>query len=181
MTTVSYCLDSEDCIVSVGGEWDLFASTNDGDTCLARDVVGRSIWCFVRDPALAAVYERVFTAVRRRQEPLSFPYRCDSPELRRYLRMAVFPENSTGLRIESAVERTEPIDVPLAVKFAKRGATLLHRCSICLDLGLGGAEWLPLEEALEDGRLAAESRPLQAIYSVCPCCQEGITARADGL
>lgn len=86
---LTYQIDSADRITSVSGSWDLFAAANDGGT-RATDVVGHSLWDFVVHNTTRQVYRDLIARVRGGR-PVTFSYRCDSPTLRRFMRMTMRP------------------------------------------------------------------------------------------
>ena len=119
-----YEVDAEDVVTRIDGEWDAFAAQNAARSCLATQVIGRSLWEFVRDPALRAIYEALFASIRGSGGEKSFPFRCDSPHQRRTMRMTVRDLGAGAVRITSALEEVASIAPPLLVVAAASGAGL---------------------------------------------------------
>jgi len=107
---VTYWLDRDDNIVKVGGAWDRFARENDGPDARADAVVGRPIWDFVSGDTARMWLESLLGYTRLHGKAVSRNYRCDSPEVRRFLSMNVSREDRHHLRVEHVVEAIEPRD-----------------------------------------------------------------------
>src|SRR5450631_2450126 len=104
MEPVSYQIDGHDDIISVNSAWKAFARSN-GAPHLAEQVVGRSLWEFVSDGTTRQVYRDLLVRVRGGRT-VTFSYRCDSPSLRRYMRMTMTPGAQwRGLRQSDASNR----------------------------------------------------------------------------
>jgi hypothetical protein len=82
MAEIRYRIDAGDRISGVSDSWSPFALANDGIE-LARPLVGRAIWDFISGVTTRAVYLELFARVRHGRA-VTFPYRCDSPALRRF-------------------------------------------------------------------------------------------------
>lgn len=173
---VVYRLDRDDVIVEVGGEWDHFAMQNDGAHLCQRSVLGRPLESFVSGDATRMFVRALLQAARLTLRPLTRDYRCDSADLRRYMRMTIAPEADGGLRVSHALVRTVPYAHPVPVRYAMGNvANVTIRCSMCNRLRDGG-EW---READSVPPLAGGvARPV--IYGVCPDCMTQIRLRSPG-
>ena len=71
---------------------------------------------FVADSRVRHLYDLLFARVRHRA-PISFPYRCDGPHVRRFLEMRIEPEDQGHLRMWSRtleIELRDSIWLPSA-------------------------------------------------------------------
>lgn len=168
-----YTLDGEDRLQGVDDGWREFAEQNRGESCLPDRVIGRSLWAFVRDENLRTLYTEIFTEVRRSGRTLEFPFRCDSPEEKRFQRMIVSARGENGLTVRAVVERTEPIERPLVFTGISRGEALLPRCSICLHVKFAD-RWCSIQDALLAGLLVEQDRPIRVAYSICGECKDSM-------
>ena len=167
----SYWLDAENRMVRVGSDWDRFASENDGDKVLAAHVLGRPIWDFIRGDVTRMWYEAVIKLCRLRGSSLGRPYRCDTPNKRRFMQMAIVPEESGLLRFDHTILSVEPIRPPVYFRAALHAEGVPSmRCSMCGHISRDGSKWLePEPSPAGDGKTALA--PLPVIYTVCQECQ----------
>ena len=168
-STTVYVLDNQDRIISFSGAWDEFAKENGGTNLSSIDVYGRSIWDFVTGDATRMWLDAVFQYARLRGLKVERPYRCDSPDLKRFMRMRVVPEQASILRIEHEILSTEQ---RIASVIIKCGSITMkntrQRCSICGRLkNIGG--WQEPHEDHVNG-----PGGIIVIYTVCEDCQRSM-------
>lgn len=177
--SVSYRLDASDRIVHVDSEWDAFALSN-GATRLQGDLVrGRWIWDLISDPDVQRLYAPLFRSVRERSMPVSFPFRCDAPNAKRFMRMRVVPQSDSGLLIESVVERVEARAFdPLYRQRLLGMAQMVQFCSHCNCVATPEG-WLELQAGIGEVLATAEF-PVRVSYSYCPDCRAQLFDLASG-
>lgn len=142
MDGIAFLVDETGEILGVGRRnWRRFAEGNNGFDIADPDaIIGRPILDYVggldvRGSISALIAE---ASGPDRPEPIVFSYRCDSPETRRLMRMAItalpFVEDRQAILFQSTIldEQARP-PVPLLEA---------HRLSARLDLGDGGASVL---------------------------------------
>jgi hypothetical protein len=164
-SNIVYVLDKHDRILSLDGDWDRFVHENDGVNLYSQDVCGRKIWDFISGDATRMWLETVFQFVRLRGAKIERPYRCDSPHLKRFMRMRIHFIEEGMLRLEHEILATEQRFAPVHITYgahAQRNAR--QRCSICGRVNNGG--WR--EPTAE---LAHASAGILVIYTVCEDCQ----------
>ena len=161
-----YHLDKNDRIVAVGGPWDEFANENGGLYVRVQDVLGRLIWEFVTDDITRMWLDTLLQLARIRQKTVERFYRCDSPELKRFMCMRIIPEENSLLRIEHEVLSVEQRAVPVHIRFAASvpGQNLRLRCSVC---GRVKMDEVWQEPVVEQGDGAGG---ILVAYSVCETC-----------
>lgn len=165
----AYVLDDRNTIISVSGDWDEFAEQNGAANLYSVDVCGRPIWDFVGDAPTRMWLEAVFQSARLRGVGLERSYRCDSPEVKRYMKMRVIPEQNATLRIEHELLSTEQRQAPVhLIHDSTLGKDARRRCSLCGRLNHVG-EW---QEPREDHANASGS--IVVIYTVCEDCQNWV-------
>lgn len=168
---VVYRINADDIIEDVNDAWVHFAAEN-GAPLLASEVIGRSLWHYISGDEVQRIYEAVLKHARVKNRTVSFPFRCDSPRLYRSMRLFVTPLGKERLEFRSVCEtvaaRPTPLDILTASKTAKRQPPV-PMCSWCKAV-LIGADWKPIEQALEDLRLFdRQAMPLFG-HGICDAC-----------
>ena len=82
-----WILDADDKIVRVNDAWLAFAAENTAPQLTASVVLDQSIWRFIQGQETSYLYQQIFRRVRAGQSPVTFPFRCDSPDCRRFMEM----------------------------------------------------------------------------------------------
>lgn len=175
IVSVDYHLDSDDRISFLGGSWAEFARSN-GAPDLVDEPLGRSIWDYVDGAAPALLWSELFRRARLTHTVLTVPFRCDSPQERRYLTLAVRKLGGGTLELVTRTQRVETRAVPVAwlESTAKPGNWAISSCSWCRKFEVDG-EWLEVEEAVV--RLGAFDEAVPAVtHGICPAC--AVTLRA---
>ncbi len=175
--TNTYWLDEALRITAVSDRWDQFAQNNDGEQALGTLIKGRSLWDFVIDDVTRMWLEVLIKVARMRQEQVERPYRCDSPDLKRYMLMRITPEAQNSLRVDHILVSTAPRTRSVHIRFAgtAKHLPLTHRrCSMCGRIASDNA-WL---EPDADG--VPEDKTLTVIYTVCEDCAKAIEPSGGG-
>jgi hypothetical protein len=131
---------------------------------------------YIQDATTVHLYRRLFQRVLRTGRPVVFPFRCDSPEVRRFLEMEIRPGPLSGLQLHTRVLRVEPrAPSPLLERGVRRGGALLRMCSWCKAVDVEG-RWCEVEQAVIALRLF-EREVLPAItHGICPGCHRRVEA-----
>lgn len=131
----AYWLDRDDRIIQVNANWDNFAETNEGHTVVSSEVLGRGIWEFVTGDITRMWVESLLQMGRVCGDAITRPYRCDSPDIKRFMNMTLVPEGSGVLRLEHRVIRTEKREKKVYFNAEQTHTTdskgLVERCSVC--------------------------------------------------
>jgi hypothetical protein len=179
--TFVYCIDDADVIVSVSGNWSDFAADNGwGRDFGPDDVVGKSLWSFIHDFETRHLYEEVFGRVRRGAPCGPIPFRCDSPEARRYLELLVSLRPDGNLELVSIIRRVERRDPVLLLDAGvERSEELLRICSMCKKIAAGEGRWVEVEDGLARLRPFEADRMPRLTHGVCPDCFRIATSALD--
>ena len=178
-TNVIYRVDASDRIVAVNEEWGAFAAANDG--CALADPVGESLWRHIGDQGSRDLYSLLLTSVRVSGRAVTYPFRCDSPTLRRLMEMSVSPGDDGDLVFSSRVVSTEPL--PHAVMFGQSLPYSIGRVDICgncrkvRDRG----NWTDIIDLFDRGQITARRNSFTAIYRICPDCRTSLRRQATEL
>ncbi|MDX6769184.1 MAG: hypothetical protein SF051_06600 [Elusimicrobiota bacterium] len=166
---VVYHVDARDELVFVNPQWDRFASENDGQAFLSHLVLGRPLWDFIADITTRQLYRDMLARVRAGRA-LTFPLRCDSPDMRRSLSMRATPLDARAVAFTVRTLETQPRPGVrlLAAEGERRGAPL-RMCGWCRKVDVEGA-WLEIEDAVARlGLFDAPQPPLT--HGICADCE----------
>ena len=167
---VHYTIDSEDIIRYVSPSWDKFAMKNAGENVLSEEVVGRSVWDFVINIETRHLYQTIAARIRAGRSPAKFPFRCDSPDRRRFMQMEMKPANENGIEFVSEILREEAREpIALLDQHVPRSDKCLVMCSWCKKVETASA-WIEVEEAIIVLQLFGEQASPQISHTMCDSC-----------
>ncbi|WP_396627040.1 hypothetical protein [Luteitalea sp.] len=171
-----YVIDGQDRIQAVNDAYVADVGGAGGDAQHVRQrLIGQVIWHVL--PGVAEWYGPLVRRARAEQRTVCFPFRCDTPDLRRLMRMRIRPEPGGAISFESAVVRVQPRPhVPLVTATGDPGVPVVSMCSWCKRVDAAG-DWLEVEDAME--RLGADSNRLPSVsHGICPRCLDELAALA---
>lgn len=170
MRKLVYELDRDDRIQRVDASWAAFAREN-GAPQLAAGVVGSSIWDWITGPEVEHLYRLLLARIRGARGSARIPFRCDSPETRRFMELEIAALPDGGLRFRSWLTRAEPrAPVALLDPRADRSERFVGICSWCKRVRARPEVWLEIEHAASSLRLL-EGQPPQITHTICGDCQ----------
>ncbi len=169
MESTFYRLDSKDVIISAGGSWDSFAHENKASALSAGEVEGHCFWEYIAGDATVMWLKALFGYVRIRQQAVERNYRCDSPDVKRFMRMHVIPEENGNLFLEHDILSVEPRSKSANFnKLHRQGVdNLIFRCSICNQVYSDGV-WGEVESLDKTLNL----QELTVAWTVCENCKD---------
>lgn len=177
LSAVRYQIDAQDRIVAVSETWAAFAVANDSPH-LSEGVLGRSLWDFVGDTPTRELYQVLLARVRGGR-PVRFPYRCDAPAMRRFMRMTMTLTNGGGVCFDSAILRAEPRTPQWSAPALPAGpAALLTACGWCNRIAVAGG-WEEIEVAIDRLGLFGAAPPPALTHGICPACYGSFVAALD--
>ena len=168
---VIYRIDESDRIVYVNDEWDIFAVENDAKELISENIKNKNLWEYIQGEELVYLYGMVFDKVRKSRIELSFQYRCDSPEIKRYLKMNVAPLKGHMIEISNPIvkiEKRETIDI-LRNK-VRANDEFITMCSWCKRVK--AEEWVEVEDAIKKYGLFEKDSLPQITHSICKACTD---------
>ena len=167
---IRYWTDSSDTIVAVSPGWNEFASRNNGVELDTERVIGCKLLSFIQGDVTRMYVRTMIESARLRHEPIVRQYRCDSPELKRFMEMRITLEASGLLCWEHRMLQAETLGRPLAFATLPAGKVrhLVLRCSICNRLK---SEQGWLEPDVWSGAGATTGGIITVAYGVCPDCR----------
>lgn len=182
MLEYEYTVDEDNVLEWVSTQWLTFAAENQARGLQPELILGHSLWEYVSGAETRHLYERLFDRVRELQAPVSVPFRCDAPELRRFMRLTIEPAEDCSLRIvvqlvrEEERERVALLDVGVG-----RDEAFLSMCSWCRRVLAAPDQWEEVEIAIQLlGLFERDSLP-EISHGVCPDCYARVMGEVDGV
>lgn len=173
---IIYWLDKDMRITAVSGPWDEFAIENNGRNVVEPDVKGRPIWHFIKGNTTRMWVDTLIKLAMVTGKVVERPYRCDSPEMKRYMSMKIVPEESGAFRMEHTVLFTEKRSHNVHFNYSENQTLQLkQRCSSCGRLRTQDS-WEEAEYLSPPGEGTLE-KTYTVIYTMCPDCLENISKR----
>ncbi|WP_127470172.1 hypothetical protein [Thiomicrorhabdus aquaedulcis] len=177
---LSLVVDAQNCIINVSNSWEpLAVQGGAGDSLQANKILGLPLKDFIQSDITWMAVETALKLCRLKRQPLSKPYRCDSPTHQRFMQMDLIPLQpfSTGLvKMQHGLLKEEPFKKPLYIQdmTASQGKTslphLILRCSFCNSLKNPKLGFWQTPEIFEHNQTIEQ--PLQVVHTVCPSCKE---------
>lgn len=179
-TVYSYLVDNNDRIVAVSSNWSRFAKDNHAHFLGAGQLIGRPLFKHLADKETKFLYKSLLSKCRGKPGTnIRFKFRCDSPELRRFMEMHMNHKGSGLVEFTSTILRKEKrTRVEFMDPSIPRSQNSIQVCSWCKCLGIDG-QWMEVEEAINGSDLF-DSYPLPQInHCTCPDCYLGIMQSMD--
>lgn len=177
--TITYTVDATNRIVGILGPWDAFARANGAPGLTLEKVLGTPLFDHIAGPG-AEHLVGMLLARARTGRPLSIHFRCDSPSLRRYMRLEMQSQPDDRVRCESIIEREEPRPTqPLFDASVARGDGLVIVCGWCRKVRISPHRWAEVEEAVETLKIFDQPWLPQLSHGICEICTDLVRARAE--
>jgi hypothetical protein len=166
-----YTIDDQDAMESVNPAWLAFAQENGAAELTREAVLGRPIWNFIEGRTTRQLYRELIHRVRHTGSALNVPFRCDSPTVRRYMRLEIEALEAGRVQFACEIQRVQ-LRPYLAILDPQtpRSAGHLTICSCCKRVLLKDVGWLELEDALLRLKPLEEPKAPQLDYSLCDSC-----------
>jgi hypothetical protein len=169
---ITYRINRDDVFELVSDNWQLFHKQNGGaDHCKKENILGSPLWKYISGTETTHLYEIMLKAVRDTKKTMKFLFRCDSPDLRRYLELTVIPLQDGAVQFHSRVIRTEsrePVDI--LRKDVERSEELVTMCCICKKMKVADDIWEEVEQAINTLKLFDHEQLPQITHGICDDC-----------
>ncbi len=167
--TCAYSLDASDTLVAYGGEWLAFARANGAPEL--ENAIGHCIWEFIAGSTIQELYAVLFQRVRTRREKLTLPFRCDSPDVFRFMELDISAGEDAALHFVSRLLREQKRPhFPVLDRMISRSSSRLRVCSVCKRAQIEGAEWMEAESAVQRLHLFDSNAAPTLEHAVCDDC-----------
>lgn len=165
-----WSIDHENKITEVNDSWLNFAKAA-GVSLSRKNVIGHSLFEFIKDEDVKTIYKLFIDRVRQTKKAIVIPYRCDSPDLRRFMEMVIDPQNGeilfTGREVRT--EKKEAVSLFDSTKIKRSNKNITY-CSNCLRINVN-EEWLDVEKVIIVLELFNQKDLPKIISSICDDCQ----------
>ncbi|MEQ8667579.1 MAG: hypothetical protein RIC12_00315 [Pirellulales bacterium] len=173
--TYRYCVDECDSITQVSEMWLAFARENGAPQLTSSYVVGKSLWDFVAVKLLRDLYSAVHAKVRAEGQPAVIQFRCDSPSLRRHMRMTIRSLTAGHLEYSCVLLQSEPqAELKLIDVQQSNSEEWVTMCSICKRGLLESIGWLEAIDFATRLRLFEKSELPRVRHNLCPSCAKSL-------
>jgi hypothetical protein len=178
---ITYEIDENDRIVSLCDAWAAFAMDNDGEHLAdPGGFIGRSLFDFISDGHCRELYRMIIARSRADRVALTFPFRCDSPAVRRYMSMRVSPADGGLVELSSRIVSLETrAPAALLDHKADRAGEFLTICSWCKKVWVAELGWSEVETAVEELGLFNAVRTPRLSHGMCPVCFETVVKQLN--
>jgi len=186
-------IDELDRLILVNDEWMNFARENWSPSLEAGDFIGEPIWKYITDIDTRHLYSLFLDRIRKTQTEVNIPYRCDSPDKRRFMEMVIVPSPDCQVEFQSRIVKEEPRGEILLLRSPRpKSDRLIAVCSWCKKVrlpewlgGQGGADsqtqWLEIEEFMPLlGPYTSTSFPA-VTHTACQACFEAVMKKIDSI
>jgi hypothetical protein len=172
MSKCIYIIDKLDRIISVSDNWLLFAQENQAaDICHPDVIINKSIWEFIDGIETKQFYEIILKAIRAKNKAVILPFRCDSPDKRRYLELIITPIQQENIEFASNIIHEELRDAVEMLELGiPRGDELIKMCSMCKKVELSENTWVEVEAAVVSLKLFEKDKLPQISHGLCAEC-----------
>jgi hypothetical protein len=176
---VVYLIDASDRIVAVNEAWDEFARANSGAHLVQPGILGRPLWSLMSDLTTEEIYRALVSRVRQGVS-MRFGFRCDAPDRRRLLQMAMSAELDGVVRFEvSSLATQDRSAIPLLRASAVRGGEVMRICGWCKRIPDSDDVWLEAEDAIRSMNLFEMGQLPELSHGICPTCYASMIALLD--
>lgn len=168
-------VNASDVLISANAEWWDFARENAAAQLSEEAVLGRSLWQFIADADTRGILRLVLARARSGQKPAPLPFRCDSPELRRFMTMEVSALGNGEVEFKCRIARLEVRPrIELLEPPAGCIGRLLRICGWCKKVASGQGHWLEVEEAIASDEILSHAPPPTLTHGICPACASAL-------
>ncbi len=168
-----WTIDPEDKIIRVNEAWLAFARENAAPQLVPNAVINRSLWDFVSGGETIHLYHLILEKVRKQKLALIIPFRCDSPDCRRFMEMEISTLGRGEIQFRSRVLRLEFRPAVRALEQSGReSGQFLRICSWCKKICISTGQWIEIEAAVKSLDLFASDELPQLTHGICESCYE---------
>lgn len=147
--TVVYQVDDHDILTYFNKEWDIFAAENHSPAMYSAKVDHTSLWAYIHDFETKQIHKALLARVRADRHLRQLPFRCDSPDMRRYMEMDIIHVGQGTVEYQCRTIHTEKRQpVPASPEAVQPQGPFLRMCSWCNKMDGGHDSWLEIEDAV---------------------------------
>ncbi len=177
-----YRLDAEDRFIEIGGAWDAFARENSSPHLMTSNVLGTPLRQWISCETTWQIYQAIFEIVRKKTKEVRIPYRCDGPNVRRFMELKITPDIEAGVKCQSFLLRREQRDtIRLLDPDAPRDNDFLSICGWCKQIEALPNQWMETERGVQVLRLFLRKKLPKLTHGICPTCEKHLERQLNSL
>ena len=170
---IIYHVDVEDKIILVNDKWLIFAKQNDAGYLTFDYVRNKKIWDFITGIETKALYKMIFDNVRSKNQIISLPFRCDSPDMNRFMNLQIEQYGNDQIKITSHLVREEKRTfINLTQSETESPDWKLYMCSWCKKIKIKDDQWVEIEEGIKYYNLFESFTSPRITHGICDKCYE---------
>jgi hypothetical protein len=178
--TFFYHVDDRNRITQVSPNWDAFALANDAPEVCANKILNCPLMDFLAGFETQHLYDIMLNKVRSTQNPLTVPFRCDAPTLRRFMELTMRPGKDGGIEFQTIILHEEPRTPTILLdRASRRGGGPVSMCAWCKKVHVEG-EWLEVEDAVAKLHLFQEPVVPELTHGICGSCRAQVESQVVG-
>ncbi|KAA3607287.1 MAG: hypothetical protein DWQ01_16470 [Planctomycetota bacterium] len=154
--------------------WLRFAKENLAPWLTAENVLDRPVWEFISGQETRTLYRMLFERARSRRLPISIPFRCDSKDIRRFMRLTINPQGTELELVSSVLQEEHRPSQSLLDPMEEHSDQYLMVCSWCKLFKVSDEEWVEVEKAIARLGLFTQEPLPQLSHGICPNCRQSI-------
>ncbi len=168
---IIYRIDESNTIYWLSSNWMDFANLNGAtESCLPENVIDKKLEAFIEGEQTISLYSTILDHVRSNNKSISFPFRCDAPEYRRFLELEIVPLQNQHVEFRSILRWSEHRkSISLLRQDIDRSNEMLVICSIC-KRAQQDTQWKEIEEVVRELHLGEPRKAPTLTHSYCDKC-----------
>jgi hypothetical protein len=170
-----WIINDADKLVFVNDAWLAFAGENTAPQLTASLVLDQPIWRFIQGQETSYLYKQIFRRVRAGKSPVKFPFRCDSPDCRRFMEMQLSLLPGNAIQFMAQILRQEwrqSLDFLDTSRDIPR--EFLKICSWCKKINIPGRGWEEITAAIVALDLFGRHPMPRMTHTICDACHSAI-------
>ena len=170
MNAYRYTIDQNNCLTEVNDAWIAFAQSNDAPEISRQSVVGHSLFDYIAGTESQQVYKTILEKVRHTGGSTVIPFRCDSPNRRRFMELRIERKPGDHVDFASTLVREERRPSAELLEANRPVSDLvLTICGWCKRFSVDDA-WMEVEHAMRELDLFGWAVLPRLNHGVCDTC-----------
>ncbi len=139
---IQYSINNNDIITEVNTDFIEFGKENAQGKFVPETWIGVDLFTSMVDFHSRFLHQLMLQRVRVRRKTLRYRYRCDSPNIARFMIMNIIPEGRNAVKYENIVE--DVVLMPNVFQFQFLSGSEVKRCSFCNSMYVNGNWYDPV-------------------------------------
>ena len=181
-TRFTYHLNEDNRITLVDNAWLEFARSTNAQSLLDANLIGTSVWNFIASAEVRVLYQAIYDKVRRTLAPMTLGFRCDGPDVRRFMSLEISMGDDYNLQHTSRLLKAEPREPIPWFNPAESQQTNpdnpLLMCSWCCRIKADKG-WEEIEQAMVSLDLVEPTMPPAFRQGICHDCGNRVEYQLD--